>query len=238
MNSDGIKYANSYERTILYARVLPSDLKIPGKNRNHVQIWKFIVVNRKVVIFAERQTNAHNYLPIICCKPSNDGMGFQSKSFAENAMPFQSVASGLVNSGMESQRRKVYDRMLYDPSRVNKKDIDVVSSVALIAVKSSQYGKSMQEAVYQIPYRDEGVAEVMSLSSQFVQMGDIVNGQNRVQQGQFQKGNKTRKEFDTVMASASNRGRMRALVLSSASSYRSRKSSRVTFSSTSRQQHC
>lgn len=207
---NGIKYQNSYEWTVLYARILPSDFKIASRNRNHVQIWKFIVINRNVVIFAERQTNAHNYLPIIVCKPSADGLSWQSKSFAENATPFQQVATGLVNSGIESQRRKVYDRMFYDPTRINKADIEKVSSVARIPVKNNMYGKQLSDAVYIAPYRDEGVAEVMSMSQQFVSMGEVVNGQNRVQQGQFQKGNKTRKEFETTMGNASNRGRMRA----------------------------
>lgn len=210
---DGIQYKNSYEYTTLYARILPSDFKISGKNRNHVQIWKFIVINRSVVIFAERQTNAHNYLPIIVCKPSADGMGWQSKSFAENAIPYQQVASSLTNSGMESQRRKVYDRVYYDASRINKKDIDQVSSVARIAVKNSAYGKPISEAVHESPYRDDGVAEIMSMGQQVAAMADVAVGQNRVQQGQFQKGNKTRKEFDTVMGNANSRSRMLALGL-------------------------
>lgn len=209
----GINYGNSYERTVLYARILPSDFQMKVPNRNTVQIWKFIIINRKVVIFAERQTNAHNFLPIVVCKPSNDGMAWQSRSFAENAMPFQSIATSLVISGLESQRRKVYDRLLYDPSKVNKKDIDNISAVSRIPVKNSQYGKGLSDSVYQIPYRDEGVAEVMNLSQQIIQMGDVVNGQNRVQQGQFQKGNKTRREFDVTMSGASNRERLMALGL-------------------------
>jgi hypothetical protein len=209
----GINYKNAYERTILYCRILPSDFKITTRNRNHVQIWKFIIINRSVVIFAERQTNAHNFLPIVCCKPSNDGLEWQSKSFAENAMPFQAVASALVNSALESQRRKVYDRLLYDPSKINKRDIDDVSPVARIPVKNSHYGKALGEAVYQLPYRDEGAADIMAMAQQYIQQGDIAQGQNRVQQGQFQKGNKTRREFETVMSNASNRERMMALGL-------------------------
>lgn len=212
-STGGINYGNSYERTVLYARILPSDFKIPVRNRNHVQIWKFIIINRQVVIFAERQTNAHNFLPIVVCKPSNDGMEWQSKSFAENAMPIQAISSALVNSALESQRRKVYDRMFYDPSKINKRDIDNVSSVARIPVKNSQYGKGISDSVYQVPYRDDGVSEIMNMSQQITQFGDVVNGQNRVQQGQFQKGNKTRREFDATMGAASNRERMMSLGL-------------------------
>jgi len=204
---------DSYQWTVMYCRILPSDFKMQVKNRNHVQIWKFIVINNSTVIFAERQTNAHNYLPIIVCKPSADGMSWQSKSFAENVIPSQQAATSLMNSGLESQRRKVYDRIFYDASRINKKDIDVVSSVARIAVKNSGYGKPISEAIYQVPYRDDGVAEIFQTSQSVAQMGDIINGQNRVSQGQFQKGNKTRAEFDTTMGNANSRGRLRALNL-------------------------
>lgn len=210
---DSISYKTIYDWTVLYARILPADFKLNTRNKNHVQIWKFIIINHKVVIFAERQTNAHNYLPIIIGKPTADGMGYQSRSFAENVEGIQSVASSIINSGLESQRRKVYDRMFYDPSRINKKDIDMVSAVARVPVKSSGYGKTMSDAVYQVPYRDDGVAETVSMSQTVAQMGDIINGQNRVSQGQFQKGNKTRKEFDTVMGNQSSRSRMRALAL-------------------------
>lgn len=209
----GIQYQGSYEWTVMYVRMLPSDWKIPSKNKNHVAIYKVILLNRSTVIFCERQTNAHNFLPIIVCKPSADAMGYQSKSFGENAAPFQSVATSLVVSGLESQRRKVYDRIYYDPSRINKKDIDNVSSVARIAIKNSGYGKPIADAIYVSPYRDDGVAETMSMSQQIVAMADSVNGQNKVDRGQFQKGNKTRKEFDTVMTNSGSRGRMRALAI-------------------------
>jgi hypothetical protein len=213
LNKTSAEHKSSYEWTVLYCRILPSDFGMTVPNKNHVQIWKFIIVNRNVVIFAERQTNAHNYLPIIACKPSADPLGWQAKSFADNAAPIQTVASSLLNSALESQRRKVYDRLLYDPSKINKADIDKVSSVARIPVKNVGYGKNISDSIYQIPYRDDGVAEILQFSQQVTNMADAINGQNRVSQGQFQKGNKTRREFETVMNKADSRGRMRALAL-------------------------
>jgi len=44
-------------------------------------------------------------------------------------------------------------------------------------------------------------------------MADVANGQNRVNRGQFQKGNKTRGEFDEVMDGSKARPRMMAMVL-------------------------
>lgn len=214
-NVGRIAYRNSYLWTVMYCRILPRDFGIRGRdiNQDEVQIWKFIVINAQVVILAKRMTNAHGYLPILVAKPSNDGLGYQSKSFSENAVPFQQAASSLFNSAIASQRRKVYDRILYDPTRVNKKDIDNVSPVARIPVRNTQLGKGLADAVAPIPYRDEGVGEILQMSQQVVSMSEIANGQNRVTQGQFQKGNKTRREFETVMNNSSARPQMQALAL-------------------------
>lgn len=212
-NSQKIAYHNSYQWTVMYARILPIDFGIRVPNPANVQIWKFIIINEQVCIYAERMTNAHDLFPVVVCKPSNDGMGWQSKSFAENAMPIQAVASSLMNSAMASQRRKVFDRMLYDPTRVRKQDIDQISEVVRIPVKNAQFGKGFEGAVQVLPYNDTGVAEVIQMSQQVVAMGDVLNGQNRVQQGQFQKGNKTRREFDVVMGNASSRQKLSSLSL-------------------------
>ncbi len=210
---EGIKYRDSYEWGVIYARVIPDELGINVTDAKKIQIWKFTIINRQVVIAAERMTNAHNYLPLIVCKPSNDGMGYQSKSFAENATPIQQLASSLTNSALASQRRKVYDRMLYDPTKVRKQDIENTSPVARIPVRNSQFGKGIQEAVYQMPYRDDGVAEILQMAQQVVSQGDVLTGQNRVQQGQFQKGNKTQTEFETVMTNSNSRQKMSAIAL-------------------------
>lgn len=212
-SNNTIAYHNSYEYTTLYARILPSDFGMRVPNTGTPQIWKFIVINRSVVVYAERQTNAHDYLPIVVCKPTNDGMAWQSKSFAENAVPYQDLSSALMNSAMASQRRKVYDRLFYDPTRIRKQDIENVDPVARIPVKNSQFGKGFEGAVSAVPYHDEGVAEVIQMSQSIVSMAEIAVGQNRVQQGQFQKGNKTRREFDTVMSNASSRQKMSAVAL-------------------------
>lgn len=213
-DNKSMKYSGDiYEFTVLYARILPAEHKIFGSHGNTPQIWKMIIINRKVCIFAERQSNAHNLLPIVVAQAHEDGLGWQSKSFADNAAPFQALSSALYNSGLESQRRKVYDRLIYDPSRINKSDIDNTSVVARIPVKNEAYGKPLSEAVYQLPYRDENVAQIFSTAEQVLGMADVANGQNRVQRGQFQKGNKTRHEFQDTMDASNARPRMVALVL-------------------------
>jgi len=103
--------------------------------------------------------------------------------------------------------------MFYDPSRINKVDIDNTSVVARVPVKSEAYGKPIGDAYSIVPYKDDNVAQIFSTAQGVLEMADVANGQNRVQRGQFQKGNKTRKEFTDVMDSSNARPRMTALVL-------------------------
>lgn len=208
-----INYQDMYEKTVMYVRVIPRELGINVKNAGVPQIFKFIMVNRRVLIFAQRKTNAHNFLPIVVGQPIEDGLGYQTKSYADTAAPYQQIASALYAAGMASQRRKVYDRIFYDPSRINKSDIDKVDPVARIPIKSEAYGKPLSEAFAVAPYNDNGVGDILQIAREVVDMADVATGQNRVQRGQFQKGNKTRYEFSEVMQNSDARPRLIALML-------------------------
>lgn len=206
-----IAYKGMYEVTTLYARLVPKEFSLGTGGTP--RIYKLVIVNRSVLILIKQQSNAHNFLPIITAQLIEDGLGWQTKSFADNAVPMQQAASALYNSAMESQRRKVYDRLLYNPSAINKADIDNVDSVGRIPIKAQAYGQPLSNAIYQIPYRDEGVASVLAFSRDIADMADMVNGQNRAARGQFQKGNKSRAEFSTVMDRSDSRMATMALFI-------------------------
>lgn len=210
-----ITHQGMYEVTRLYVRMLPNDaaMRVPSALRHTPMIYKFIIVNQQTIIYVRRMTNAHGMLPIIIGQVNDDGLGLQTKSYAENASPYQQLASSLYNSALHSQRRKVYDRLFYDPSRIAKADIDKPDAIARIPVKQEAYGKPVSEAFAVAPYRDEGVANILGIARDVVEMANIATGSNRVQQGQFQKGNKTRSEFETVMSNSDSRLRTSAMLL-------------------------
>ena len=208
-----INYKNIYFVTTFYCRIIPSDFLISGPGNNQPQIWKFLIVNGNTVIYAERLTNAHNLLPILMAQPMEDGLGYQTKSFAQNVGPMQQVASALINSAMASRRRAISDRGIYDPSRINAKDINNDSPNAKIAVRPAAYGKPLNEAYFPIPYRDDQIQFAMSDMAQVLKFADQISGQNPVQQGQFVKGNKTQREFESVMGNAQGRNQAMAIKL-------------------------
>jgi hypothetical protein len=198
-----IQYKNMYEVTTLYARLIPSDFNLNGvPSPNTPQIWKLIIVNHQVLIFAERQTNAHNLIPVLFGQPKEDGLMYQTKSLAQNVRPFQDVNSALINSMIHSRRRSISDRVLYDPSRVSEKHINSENPSAKIPVRPAAYGKPLQEAVYPFPFNDNQLPDVLQCV-QFIQglSNQLVN-MNSARQGQFTKGNRTMHEYSDIMAHA------------------------------------
>lgn len=194
-----LNYGNIYHVLKLYARILPADFGIRAPAPNTPQVWKFIIINGQVVLYAERQPNAHDWIPIFFGQPIEDGLDYQTKSFAANVRDMQDIASAMWNGYMASKRRLVGDRVIYDPSRIAKKDINSTNPAAKIPVRPSAYGKAVQEAVYQFPFRDEATNSLIQTANLVTAFADKINGQNPATQGQFVKGNKTQHEYDDVM---------------------------------------
>jgi hypothetical protein len=207
-----IAYKDTYEVTTLYGKILPSDFGLRVPSANTPQIWKFIIVNGQVLIYAERQTNAHGFLPILFGQPLEDGLGYQTKSLAENAQGFQDIASAMWNSVIAARRRAISDRGIYDPSRIDSAQINSDNPSAKIPVRPAAYGKPVNEAYYPIPFRDDQSTTLMQETEQVLRMADKVSGQNPARQGQFVKGNKTQSEFNTVMGNANGRDQQIAML--------------------------
>lgn len=208
----GIRYTNIYQIATLYGRIIPADFGLNVPEKNTPQVWKFIIVNGSVVVYAERQPNAHNLIPIFFGQPIEDGLDFQTKSFATNVRDLQDLASAMWNGFIASKRRLIGDRVLYDPLRIREKDINASNPAAKIPVRPSAYGKNVSEAVYQFPYRDEQTNSFIQGSDAITKMSDIINGQNPAERGQFVKGNKTKHEYEDIMGHGNDRNQVMALM--------------------------
>jgi len=199
----------------MYAKILPSDFNMKVPAPNTPQVWKFIIVNHQVIIYAERQTNAHGYLPMLICQPNEDGLGFQTKSLAANVLPIQDITSAMWNSIIAARRRAISDRGIYDPSRITEAHINSDNPSAKIPVRPAAYGKPVNEAYYPIPFRDDQSGVLMQETASVLQMANLISGQNQVRQGQFVKGNKTLREFESVMANANGRDQVTSMLIES-----------------------
>lgn len=213
IRNKNIDYKDGYEVTTLYAKVLPSefDLRVPGNNTP--QIYKLIIVNHEHIIYAEQQTNAHAYLPILLGQPLEDGLSYQTKSLADNGIPFQQLASAYMNSIIASRKRAISDRVLYDPSRITSAHINSPNPSAKIPVRPAAYGKNISDSVHQFPYREDQAGSSMQQMQAILGLANTLAGQNQASQGQFVKGNKTLHEFESVMQNANGRDQLASILL-------------------------
>lgn len=208
---DHIKYKNMYTVTTMYARLMPYDFGIRAPKDQTPDIWKLISVG-DVMVYAQPMINAHDYLPIIITQPLVDNLSHQTKSQAENQIPFQDMVSALWNARLQSARRRVTDRMLYNPLLVDPDHINSPNPSAKIPLRPTAYGRKLEEAIYQIPFQDDNAQYFIQEANGIAQWAMRAQGRNNVSMGQFQKGNKLQDEFNQVMANAGARDRTQALM--------------------------
>lgn len=213
-DKDQLAYKGLYLLTKIYVRMLPADFDIKAPQPNTPQVWMFVIVNFHTIIYAERQTNAHEMIPILFSCPNDDGIKYQTKSLAANVKPYQQISSALMNSVIASRRRAISDKGLYNPLYVESKDINNPNPAAKIPIKPTAYaGVPLNEIYFPLPFEDSQASISMQEMQVISGMADMTAGQNKAQRGQFQKGNKTLGEFNDIMNNADSKSRMQALVL-------------------------
>lgn len=215
-NKRNKKQAGIYELQHLYLRAVPSDLGL-GKlmpNESYPRLFKLIVVNGTTLLYIEPVYTPFDYCPMIIGSPIEDGFGLQTQGIGESSMDMQASASALVNIRFQSSRRAINDRALYDKNAISSEAINAASATAKIPVDThSLTSRKLSDLYYSIPYDPRGTDNVLNDAVAISQWTSELHGQNRVQQGQFQKGNKTRAEFSTVMGNAEMRQRLPAIAI-------------------------
>lgn len=205
-------FRNVYYKVTRYFRMIPRDWGLNVPMDNQIQIWKIVTVNDQVIIECERQNNIHGYIPLVFFQPTEDGLQFNNRSFAQKQIPMQDIGSALANGSLQAMRRAVGDRILYDPSRISKENISAESPTARIPVRPAAYGSDISKSVYKFPYEDHVTAPFMQVAKEITSYSNMISGQNPAQQGQFVKGNKTQSEFEDVQQHSSGRQRKTALM--------------------------
>lgn len=207
-------YGAQYEVTRLYARIIPADHKITAPQPNTPQIWRLIVVNGQHLVAAHRVITAYDYLPILIAQPIEDGFGEQTQSVAESEIPFQEAAGTLFNIRFSAARRAVSDRALYNSNLINPSHVNSKAAAPKIPVNISPLTPVSLDSVYkQIPFDMRGTETTIQDAQTIVSFSKELHGLNNPRMGQFQRGNKSVREWDDTMSGSDGRLRLPALTL-------------------------
>lgn len=206
--------SGTYLLHTFYLRLVPSDFGLNVPNKNSVQVWKIRMVNRDTIISCEPYVGSMGRFGIFLGPAIEDGMDLQTQSYAEMAQPIQDATTRLFNIRFQAAKRAISDRGLYNPDLIRPSDINSPIPSAKIPVKANQLTENMFQNAYQpIPFNYQGTEGVLQDAMLIQEMQKDLSGMNNATRGQFQKGNKTMQEFNTIMGNAENRMRLPALVL-------------------------
>lgn len=210
-----VAYSEHYEVTTLYMRIIPSMHSINVASKDVVQIWKFIIVNHEYIVLAERQTNAHNLLPLTVSQPDDSGVWSGSKSLAEALVPYQNLSTEMNDAFLGLVYKAVGDKGIYDSRRIAKRDIESKKPDAKIPARPSANSNDLRGAYMPMPY-DANAGSIIQQGLGYIkaQTNDI-SGQNNADRGQFQKGNKTMFEYQDVMSNSDSRKYVKAMLMES-----------------------
>jgi len=205
--------SNMYELVTLYARIIPAEHGIKAPRRNSPQLWKFELINGRILISAERIATPHEILPVLVAQPHEDGFSYQTLSAAESQIPLQRATSDLYNVRIASSKRALNDRMIYDPEMVDVMDVNSTNPAAKIPIKSLRLGRGLKDAVQVLPFDGNATSGILGDMQQTIQLSYMLTGLNPFRQGQTQKGNRTMAEFDSIINFSDLRTRVLALML-------------------------
>ena len=208
----GADYGSRYEVAHAYIRCEASDFGLSDAAGEH--IYKIILVNGQHVVYLERVYTAFDNLPVLIGQPSEDGLGMQTQSIAEAAMPMQEAASALVNIRFHAARRTIADRALYDENAIDPDEVNDPSATAKIPVKTNTLtGGKLSDMYHSIPFHDTATGGLLGDAQAMSDWTSDLNGLNRATQGRFTKGNRTQGEFQDVMSNGEQRQRLPILIL-------------------------
>lgn len=197
-----------FEVVTLYVRVIPRDMGIKqselDEESSKAVPFKLIFVG-STLVYLEPIAYAFGGLPIFAAHLKSASRGFGINSFAENLEDIQDAGSSMLNASINSMRRAITDRGLYNPLMIDPEHINSPNPVAKIPVRLHGFNANMDAAYKAMPYEDrisQYAIQHMSLASQ---MADTATGVNRASQGNFTKGNRTMQEFQTVMDNSEGR---------------------------------
>ena len=212
MDNNKIKSAG-FAKTY-YCRIVPKDLNLKVPEAGTPQIWKFVVYG-DLLFSVQRQSNAHDWLPIIVGQLHSDSTGDQAKSLGELVAPFQQAETGLLAAKLSSSRRALTDRAIYNPYFLSDAVVNNPTPNAKLKIRNHSYNTSLDNVYRPIPYEDRAAAGYLQDIGILDRMANDSAGINDALQGQFVRGNKSLHEFESIMGNASARLELGAQFLES-----------------------
>lgn len=204
-----------FNKHTFYIRIRPVDygIRAAGDNKRF-QIWKMVVINRDTIVYLQPFVGAYGRFPIGLAHAIEDGMDMQTQSYGEMAVPLQDATTRIMAMRLDSARRAIQDRGLYNPTMIKAEHINSpVPAAKIPVIPTGLLDHDISKAYQAIPYDARGTEGLIQDAVTLENWQKELSGINSATRGQFTKGNRTLGEFDTIMGNAENRLRLPNIVI-------------------------
>jgi hypothetical protein len=116
--------------------------------------WVFTIAERSVLIGLSPLGAYHNKFPVDVIEYEPEGYGVLSNSLLERADAMNNVMDWLVNSHFFNVRASLANQFIYDPSRLEERDVLDPSPGKMIRLKPEAYGQDIRTMFHQLPVGD------------------------------------------------------------------------------------
>lgn len=201
--------AKFHELVKLYVRIIPSEFNLSvreGLDPTFPGIYCLHILNNKFLVGIHEVNSTYPYFPLLGCQIRNSDYETAGETFAEQLVPIQNLATKLYNGDINSLRRILMDRALYDPRMFPEEMIASPNPAEKIPLKPGvPMGTPLAAGYQQLPYNDPALGARVAQANQLAGLANHITGLNPAMQGQFVRGNKSRTEFMEIMGNADAR---------------------------------
>ncbi len=153
--------------------VIPKELGI-GEGTTP-ELWLFTVLNKNVIVQAEKLDNDHGMHPVAISEPLSTGYGFGQLSTCDMHGDFQDTLSWLVNSHIDNVRASLNNMWIVDPSMIEIEDMKKPGPGKFIRLKQSAIGRDVRSAINQFAVADVTRGHFSDFDN-FMRIADTISG--------------------------------------------------------------
>lgn len=188
-----------------YYTLIPREWKLGDSDKP--EKWIFAIANDKIVIKAQRLALKHNKYPASVMAPDFDGHSISPKSKLEMVYGLQGWVNFILNMRMAELVKTVGGNYIYDPWRLNSRDIRRPGWSKYIRTRKTFWGQGVKDVIEALPVTNATEGHITLVPFLFDLMQRIAGANNPLQGVLDQNApeRRTKAEFQGTMQGAISR---------------------------------
>lgn len=131
--------STSLDRVIFFWKLIPAEHGLG--DREKPQIWQFSLAADEVIVQAHPMDLYHGMFPITATAPSTNGHEVCPVSYLATTYGIQQIVDFWISSHVHNVRKAINDMWVFDPSKIEMRDLMVGGPGKMIRIKPGGFGQ-------------------------------------------------------------------------------------------------